>query len=134
MKHRIAVLVNTPVHSQVAWPLTYLSEQPLAPGTLLRVPLGQRELLGVVWDAQSGSACADVDPTKLRAIAGTLGEARDVDSFTLRSLSVTTRNAKKLKVATDGEVQWMQLPLRFTVAPRPLQVMLPPLEQRLPPQ
>lgn len=69
-----------------------------------------------------------------RAIAGTLGEARDLDSFTLRSLSVTTRNAKKLKVATDGEVQWMQLPLRFAVAPRPLQVMLPPLEQRLPPK
>lgn len=69
-----------------------------------------------------------------RAIAGTLGEARDVDNFTLRSLTVTARHARKLKVATDGEVQWMQLPLRFAVAPQPLQVMLPPMEQRLPPK
>lgn len=69
-----------------------------------------------------------------RAIAGTMGEARDVDSFTLRSLAVSARNARKLKVATDGEVQWMQLPLRFVVAPQPLQVMLPPPELRLPPK
>jgi hypothetical protein len=31
-------------------------------------------------------------------------------------------------------VQWMELPLRFTVAPRPLQVVLPPPGERLPPQ
>jgi hypothetical protein len=29
-------------------------------------------------------------------------------------------------------VQGMELPLRFTAAPRPLKVMLPPAEHRLP--
>lgn len=68
----------------------------------------------------------------VRAILGKLGDSRELRSFTLRSLTVGTRNARRIKVATDGEVQWMQLPLRFTVAPRPLKVMLPPVAQRLP--
>ncbi len=73
MNHRVQVLVHTPVHSQVAGPLTYLSEQLLAPGSLVRVPLGQRELLGVVWEpVQTGAANSGFDPSKLRSIAGTL--------------------------------------------------------------
>ncbi|QJW84316.1 hypothetical protein HK414_12355 [Ramlibacter terrae] len=68
----------------------------------------------------------------VRAILGKLGDTRELQSFTLRTLNVGTRNAKRLKVATDGEVQWMQLPLRFTVSPRPLKLMLPPAEERMP--
>lgn len=59
------------------------------------------------------------------ALAGRLDQAREVDCFPLRSLTVTTRSARKLKVATDGEVQWMQLPLRFTVSPQALWLMVP---------
>jgi primosomal protein N' (replication factor Y) len=47
--HRLAVVVATPAHSGLRGPLSYRSEQPLAPGTLVRVPLGRREVLGVVW-------------------------------------------------------------------------------------
>jgi diacylglycerol kinase family enzyme len=68
----------------------------------------------------------------VRALLGTLGESRELRSFNLRSLTVSTRNARRLKVATDGEVQWMELPLRFAVSPKPLRVMLPPVEARLP--
>ncbi|HSV36481.1 MAG TPA: primosomal protein N' [Ramlibacter sp.] len=50
MSHRLAVVVPTPAHSSVAGPLSYQSELPLPPGTLVRVPLGRREVLGVVWD------------------------------------------------------------------------------------
>jgi diacylglycerol kinase family enzyme len=75
---------------------------------------------------------------KLRMIAaallGRLGDVREIDALAVRSLGVSARNAKRIKVATDGEVTWMQLPLRFTVAPRPLRVMLPPVEERLPPK
>jgi diacylglycerol kinase family enzyme len=60
-----------------------------------------------------------------KALTGQLGEAREIDCRTLRSLAVTTRWARKLKVSTDGEVQWMELPLRFTVSPRPLVLMVP---------
>ena len=55
MTVQISVLVQTPAHSQLAGPLTYQSELPLAPGTLVRVPLGQRDTLGVVWAPQLGA-------------------------------------------------------------------------------
>jgi diacylglycerol kinase family enzyme len=87
-------------------------------------------------------ACLLVPPmpwwAKLRMVAaaavGMLGDERRVQSFPLRSLTVGSRHARRLKVATDGEVQWMDLPVRFTVAPRPLRVMLPPPGERLPAQ
>lgn len=67
------------------------------------------------------------------AAFGKLGEERQLQNFPLRSLTVASRNARRLKVATDGEVTWMEMPVRFTVSPQPLQVMLPPVEERLPP-
>ena len=72
MPHPTAVLVHTPAHSQVGGALTYLCEQSLAPGTLVRVPLGKRELLGVVWDTPADAGPSTLDPVKLRHIAGTL--------------------------------------------------------------
>jgi primosomal protein N' (replication factor Y) len=75
---RLRVLVNTPAHSQMAGPLIYQSELPLVAGTLVRVPLGQRELLGVVWDSPSDPAAAaneqDIAPERLRRIAGVLDD------------------------------------------------------------
>jgi diacylglycerol kinase family enzyme len=76
--------------------------------------------------------------TKLHMLAaaafGNLGEQRALQSFPLRCLTVAARSARRLRVATDGEVQWMEMPVRFTVSPRPLQVMLPPPGERLPRQ
>jgi primosomal protein N' (replication factor Y) len=65
------VVVATPAHSGVAEGLCYRSELLLAPGTLVRVPLGAREVLGVVWE------CPDVAPVGLseartRDVAGVL--------------------------------------------------------------
>ena len=45
----VRVAVEAPQHSGLTGALDYLSDQPLAPGTLLRVPLGKRDLLGIVW-------------------------------------------------------------------------------------
>ena len=72
MTLRLPVLVHTPAHSQMGGPLTYLSEQALAAGTLVRVPLGKRELLGVVWDSPTDPASSTLDPEKLRPLVGTL--------------------------------------------------------------
>jgi len=55
MTHWLSVVVATPAHSAVAGPLTYRSELPLAPGTLVRVPLGKRDVLGVVWESAADS-------------------------------------------------------------------------------
>ena len=52
----LQVAVDAPQHSGLAQPLDYECEQPLTPGTLVRVPLGRRELLGVVWSAEPASA------------------------------------------------------------------------------
>lgn len=70
----LSVLVQTPVHSQLAGPLTYRNERPIAAGTLVRVPLGKRDLLGVIWDRPSIAAAArsegEISADKLRPIAG----------------------------------------------------------------
>ncbi|HJW11538.1 MAG TPA: primosomal protein N', partial [Albitalea sp.] len=56
----LRVAVETPHHTGVSAPLSYSSEHLLSPGTLVRVPLGRREVAGVVWrgnaddDAVSG--------------------------------------------------------------------------------
>ena len=51
MSHLVSVIVHTPAHSGLADVLSYESAETLTTGTLVRVPLGKRELLGVVWDA-----------------------------------------------------------------------------------
>ena len=75
------VLVETPAHASLASALSYRHPVPLPSGTLVRAPLGKREVLGVVWAApQSGAnACptadfseATVNDGKIRPIAGVL--------------------------------------------------------------
>ena len=46
----LQVILHTPHHSAMGKPLTYKSEQSLTPGTLVNVPLGKKEMLGVVWE------------------------------------------------------------------------------------
>lgn len=47
-------------------PLDYRADRPLAPGTFVRVPLGARERIGVVWD--NDDAPHPVDPRKLKDV------------------------------------------------------------------
>jgi len=51
MSHIVSVIVHTPSHSGLVDVLSYASEEILSTGALVRVPLGKRELMGVVWDA-----------------------------------------------------------------------------------
>ncbi|MBK9574335.1 MAG: primosomal protein N' [Rhodoferax sp.] len=71
MTHHLSVLVQTPAHSAISGPLTYRSESILAPGTLVRVPLGTRETLGVVWASALG-AQAPLGSDKVRGIVSVL--------------------------------------------------------------
>jgi primosomal protein N' (replication factor Y) len=59
--YRVAVAVELPQHSGVAPTLDYLSEQPLPPGTLVLVPLGRREVVGLVWDRGSDALDSAAD-------------------------------------------------------------------------
>ena len=83
MSHIVSVIVHTPAHSGLVDVLSYASEEVLPPGTLVRVPLGKRELLGVVWDAthlddvatskDASEKSTDKTELALRPIASVLG-------------------------------------------------------------
>jgi len=67
----------------------------------------------------------------LRGALGRLGEADQVLHLATRRLTVHAGRrlgvlgARRMKVATDGEVQWMQLPITFEVAKEPLDLLRP---------
>ena len=64
--HWIDIAVQTPAHSGVGDLLTYRSPVALTPGTLVRVPLGRREVLGVVWHANVPAP--DLAPEAIRDV------------------------------------------------------------------
>ena len=61
MNSTLQIAVETPRHAGMANLLDYASEQPLAPGTLVRVPLGRREVPGLVWDAPAPGAATQAE-------------------------------------------------------------------------
>ena len=70
MSHWLQIVVATPAHSAIAGPLTYRSAAALAAGTLVRVPFGRREVLGVVWEVLPDGG--DLPEANIRDIAGVL--------------------------------------------------------------
>lgn len=86
----IDVAVQTPAHSALGDVLSYMSPATVAPGALVRVPLGRREVLGVAWAARGPN---EIPPSamELKPLAGVLdalpplGEAwRDLVAFAAR--------------------------------------------------
>ncbi len=116
----LRVLVQTPYHSQIAGPLSYLSEQALQPGTLVRVPLGNRETLGVVWPDPDAlvpplalaqvttptGATAALDPAKLRPIAGVLVGIAPLSGAWQQLVTFAARYYQR----SEGEVALAALP------------------------
>ena len=70
MSHWLQIVVATPAHSEIAGLLTYRSALRLSPGTLVRVPFGKREVLGVVWDVLPD--CGDMPEESIRDVASVL--------------------------------------------------------------
>lgn len=73
-------------------------------------PIGALAMLGLV----------------LRGALGTLGEADTVESFKFQRMLVKPRRAwsrRRVKVAFDGEVGRMRMPLQFQVSPQPLYLL-----------
>ena len=75
---RIAVAIDAPQYAGLSSLLTYESEQALAPGTLVRVPLGRREVTGLVWDADFDALDA--------AVAQASAEGVERPAMTLKSV------------------------------------------------
>ena len=76
------------------------------PGTLVRVPLGKRETLGVVWDAESGQATGELDPGKIRDVAGVLEGIAPLSANWQQLLTFTAQYYQR----SIGEVALAALP------------------------
>jgi diacylglycerol kinase family enzyme len=64
----------------------------------------------------------------LRGSFGTLGESDTVESFQFHRMVVRPRlgwDGSRVKVAFDGEVNWMRTPLEFKVSAKPLYLIKP---------
>ncbi|MDB5843297.1 MAG: primosomal protein [Polaromonas sp.] len=104
MSHWLQIVVATPAHSAIAGPLTYRSAAPLSAGTLVRVPFGRREVLGVVWDTLAD--CGEMPEENIRDIAGAL-EGLGPLSSTWRQLVAFTAGYYQRSL---GEVALAALP------------------------
>ncbi len=94
----------TPAHSGIGTPLTYRSPDALPPGTLVRVPLGSREVLGVVW-AQLAEPAPEL-LASTRDIAGSLGELPPLDEHWRALMAFASRYYQRAL----GEVAVAALP------------------------
>jgi primosomal protein N' (replication factor Y) len=126
MVHLIPVLIQTPAHSRIGTALIYQSVQPLAPGTLVRVPLGKRETLGVVWDADPSTVRPEAG--KLRDVTAALDELAPLSSDWRRLVAFAAayyqRAAGEVALAAlppqlrDLSAQQLQRRLRKVVPPQ----------------
>ncbi|MEZ5605561.1 MAG: primosomal protein N' [Burkholderiaceae bacterium] len=105
MTHWLAIAVPTPAHSRVGGLLTYRSDRALPAGSLVRVPLGQRELLGVVWD---GALPPPDEPlaSQARAVSAALDGVPPLGAPWLRLIDFTARYYQRAL----GEVALAALP------------------------
>ena len=104
----LQVAVATPAHIDLPPVLSYSHAQWLAAGSLVRVPLGSREVLGIVWeDAKPSDAQAEELPQHtLKAIAGSLGDIVPLNTAWRALIAFTARYYQR----SLGEVALATLP------------------------
>ncbi len=89
------------------------------------VAVGQQQLLAIRVAPLGLGAMLRL---ALRGALGRLAPAEEVDSTLFQRLEVRPSGRlarRRLQVACDGEVAWMQAPLRFAVLERPLPLLCP---------
>ncbi|MDB5931218.1 MAG: primosomal protein, partial [Polaromonas sp.] len=104
MSHWLQIVVAAPAHSAIGGPLTYRSDSPLVAGTLVRVPFGRREVLGVVWAVQEDSGGLAED--SIRSVAGALAGLAPLSSTWRRLVGFTAGYYQR----SLGEVALAALP------------------------
>ena len=135
----LQVLVATPAHSRLSGPLVYESEQHLPPGTLVRVPLGSRDTLGLVWpgepaapplaqikpvhEALTDIAALDTHWLELMAFAAAYYQ-RSVGEFALGSLPPSLRDLSRQQLLRKLD---MRAKAAAVIAPHNPDALLPEL-------
>ena len=124
----VQVALHTPVHSGVGHVLSYSAPTELPPGTLVRVPLGQRQLLGVVWQAPAEAAQLPEHAT-LRAITAVMEGLPPLDAHWQRLVNFAARYYQR----SVGEIAMAGLPpaLRDMTAQQLARRLAPPKPRKL---
>jgi diacylglycerol kinase family enzyme len=68
----------------------------------------------------------------LRALTGRLDAARDLETLRLEAFRIETARARRVLVATDGEVHRIQAPVAYRIRPRALSVLAPARREATP--
>jgi primosomal protein N' (replication factor Y) (superfamily II helicase) len=103
----LQILVHTPAHASLGSVLTYRCDTRLPPGTLVRVPLGKRETLGLVWQEANGSELPTED--KIRAVSGVLEGIAPLNAQWLQLIQFCAQYYQR----SIGEVALNALPLKL---------------------
>ncbi len=97
------VAVETPQHSGLAGLLAYRFGAHLVPGTLVRVPLGAREVTGIVWHGQADDSVA---ADRLRSVAHVVPGAAPLSLAWMQLVDFAAAYYQR----SVGEVALAQLP------------------------
>ncbi len=105
MQKWLDVAVSAPAHSQVGGLLTYVTELPASVGQLVRVPFGNREVLGVVWGVHS-TAPQTLSSHTLRQVIAVLEAVAPLSAHWLQLVQFTAHYYQR----SLGEVAMAALP------------------------
>jgi primosomal protein N' (replication factor Y) len=105
MQKWLDVAVSAPAHSQVGGLLTYVTELPASVGQLVRVPFGNREVLGVVWGVHT-TAPQTLSTHTLRQVIAVLEAVAPVSAHWLQLVQFTAQYYQR----SLGEVAMAALP------------------------
>ena len=97
----VRVAVDAPQHTELVLPLSYLGDSALAPGTLVRAPLGGRVVSGIVWSGE-----ADGSPAELRPLGEAMTALAPLTAAWCRLVDFTAAYYQR----TVGEVALSVLP------------------------
>ena len=105
MQKWLDVAVSAPAHSQVGGLLTYVTELSASVGQLVRVPFGNREVLGVVWGVHS-TAPQTLSTHTLRQVIAVLEAVAPLSAHWLQLVQFTAQYYQR----SLGEVAMAALP------------------------
>ncbi|HYD33789.1 MAG TPA: diacylglycerol kinase, partial [Methylophilaceae bacterium] len=91
------------------------TDEKLESGHLMAVTVRPVSAIGILW-------------LMLRGTFGKLGEADNIVRFQFETLSITKAGnfrTRTMRIAADGELFWLSLPLEFRIAPQPLYLIKP---------